>query len=273
MTSFRQFPLLLTLCGILTITGCSSSDDAEVPEEEKYANESAEALYTMARANYAEQDYNEAIELFDEVERQYPYSEWAARSQIMAGYIHYERQRYDDAVLAFERFVKLHPGHESTPYAYYIMALSHYEQISDVGRDQGMTKKAMDALREVVKRFPNTEYARDARLKLDLTEDHLAGKEMMVGRYYLEREEYLAAVNRFRHVIDVYQTTSHVPEALHRLVETYLKLGVHDEARRYAAVLGHNFPGSEWYRYSYALLEDASVLPPSDDDSSMWDWF
>jgi outer membrane protein assembly factor BamD len=250
------------LCSVLllSLVACSG-DTEEVTEEEGYANASAEELYTRARERFAEKDYETAVELFDEVERQHPYSEWAARAQILAGFTQYSEQNYDDATLTFERFIKLHPGSDSAPYALYMMALCQYEQISDVGRDQGVTRKAREALREVVKRYPDSEYARDAKLKLDLTEDHLAGKEMTVGRYYLERGELLSAVNRFRRVVEEHQTTSHVPEALHRLVETYLALGVRAEAERYAAVLGHNFPGNTWYQYSYNLLKKGASIP------------
>ncbi len=258
---FCFLPLMLLLC----IGACSSSDD-ESEDEDKYANTAAEDLYTQARGKLDAKDYKGAVELFDEVERQHPYSEWSARSQILAGFTQYRQQQYDDAVLTFERFLKLHPGNDSASYALYMIALCYYEQISDVGRDQGMTQKARDALKEVTKRYPDSEYARDARLKLDLTEDHLAGKEMMVGRYYLERGEILSAVNRFRFVVEEYQTTSHIPEALHRLVEAYLKLGVRAEAERYAAVLGHNFPGSEWYEYSYNLLKKGESIPQENDD-------
>ena len=271
----KSYLLLLSLFFVASpmLTACSGGSDKD-DDETVYKEEPADELYSQARAALAERNYDQAIELFDEVERQHPYSDWAARAQIMAAYTHYDRQKYDDAVLTLERFVKLHPGHESADYAYYMIALCYYEQISDVGRDQSVTKQAMDALREVIKRFPNSDYARDAKLKVDLTEDHLAGKEMMIGRYYLEQEEYLAAVNRFRLVIDAYQTTSHVPEALHRLVETYMLLGITDEAKRYAAVLGHNFPGSDWYQYSYSLINEGKSLPAgSDDDDSMWDIF
>lgn len=261
----QRFLHCLLLVFILGVCSCSS-DSTE--EEEKYADTPADQLYTQARAKLSEKDYKGAVELFDEVERQHPYSEWSARAQVMAGFTQYRQQQYDDAVLTFERFLKLHPGSDSAPYAYYMIALCHYEQISDVGRDQGMTQQARDTLREVVKRYPDSEYARDARLKLDLTEDHLAGKEMMVGRYYLEQGEYLSAANRFRFVVEEYQTTSHVPEALHRLVETYLRLGVRAEAERYAAVLGHNFPGSEWYQYSYNLLKKGASIPEEKSD----DW-
>lgn len=256
----RVVPLVL----LLAMAACSGKDTTD--EENKYADTPADTLYAQAQGKFAEKDYKTAVELFDEVERQHPYSEWSARAQVMAGFTQYRQQQYDDAILTFERFLKLHPGSESAPYGYYMIALCYYEQISDVGRDQGMTQRARDTLREVVKRFPDTEYARDARLKLDLTEDHLAGKEMMVGRYYLERGEYLSAANRFRFVVEEYQTTSHVAEALHRLVETYLQLGVRAEAERYASVLGHNFPGSEWYQYSYNLLKKGVSIPEEKSD-------
>ncbi len=265
----RRYSHIILCAGLLLAAACGKSEE-EVAKERESAP--AEDLYGQAREAFEKKDYKEAVELYDEVERQHPYSEWAPRSQIMSAYTQYKDQKYDDAVLTLERFVKLHPGHESTPYAYYMIAQCYYEQISDVGRDQGMTQKALDALRDVVKRYPNTDYARDTQLKLDLVEDHLAGKEMMVGRYYLQREEYLAAANRFRTVVQDFQTTSHVPEALHRLVETYLKLGVRDEAVRYASVLGHNFPGSDWYNYSYALLEGKGVAAPH-AEASWWEVF
>ena len=204
---------------------------------------------------------------FDDVERQHPYSVWANKAQIMSAYAHYLSNDYDEAILAAERFIQLHPGSREVPYAYYITALSYYEQISDVGRDQMMTQRALESLDELVRRFPDSKYARDARLKIDLTRDHLAGKEMSVGRFYLGRGQYIAAINRFRSVIEIYQTTSHVPEALHRLTEAYLALGVIDEAQASAAVLGHNFPGSEWYLDSYALLTGQDLRPEASDES------
>lgn len=258
----KKLVFSVCLAAMLSLSACGDSSDED---EKEIVSKPAETLYMDGRNLFSEGKYKEAVEQFDEVERQHPYSQWAPRAQIMAAYAQYRGQLYDDAVLTLERFVKLHPSHESAPYAYYLMALCYYEQISDVGRDQGLTQKAQKSLRDVVRRFPGSDYARDAQLKLDLTEDHLAGKEMMVGRYYLDREEYLSAANRFRFVVENYQTTSHVPEALHRLVETYLELGVPDEAKRYAAVLGHNFPGSEWYRHSYELLEGKA--PVKEDDS------
>lgn len=241
----------IVIAALLALAACSGSENAAAPK----AAASDAQLYNEAADMLDAGQFKQSIPAFEEVERQHPASEWAVRAQVMAGYAAYRAGDYDRAVTILERFAKLHPGSESAPYAYYLIALSYYEQISDVGRDQKMTEKAMQALIEVMKRFPDSEYARDARLKLDLTNDHLAGKEMQVGRYYLSRDEYLSAINRFRYVVENYQTTSHVPEALHRLVEAYLLLGVTAEAQKYGAVLGHNFPSSVWYRYSFALLK------------------
>ena len=172
----------------------------------------------------------------------------------MSAYAFYEANDYDEAIAAAQRFIELHPGNADVPYAYYLVGISYYEQISDVGRDQKMTEQALAAFDELVRRFPDSKYARDAELKADLTRDHLAGKEMSIGRYYLRRGQYVAAINRFRNVVERYQTTTHVPEALHRLTEAYLALGLDEEAQKNAAVLGYNFPSSEWYQDSYALL-------------------
>ena len=260
----------LCLIAALALSACS---DSETASSSAVAAATPEQLYTDAKNLFDEGSYKDAVLAFAEVERQHPYSPWALHAQVMSGYASYLQDDYGGAISTLERFVKLHPSDESTPYAYYLIALSYYEQISDVGRDQKMTELAMQALREVVRRFPESDYARDALIKLDLTVDHLAGKEMKVGRYYLTRGDYLAAVNRFRFVIDNYQTTSHVPEALHRLVEAYLRLGVRPEAERYAAVLGHNFPDSIWYRDSYKLMTGESVqaAAPAADGDSWWD--
>jgi outer membrane protein assembly factor BamD len=170
-------------------------------------------------------------------------------------------------VSAAQRFIDLHPGHKDVPYAFYLIGVSHYEQMSDVGRDQKMTEEALRAFEELIRRFPDSTYARDASLKIDLARDHLAGKEMEIGRYYLRQGKYIAAINRFRNVIERYQTTTHVPEALHRLTEAYLALGVQQEARKTASVLGYNFPGSRWYQDSYALMVDGA---PSSDQMDYW---
>jgi outer membrane protein assembly factor BamD len=211
------------------------------------------------------QDYKNAAKEFEEVDRQHPYSVWATKAQIMAAFTYYQSNKYDDAIIALDRFIQLHPGHRDIPYAYYLKALCYYEQISDIGRDQRLTQQALDALAEVVKRFPESPYARDARLKVELAIDHLAGKEMAVGRYYQANSQYIGAINRYRVVIERYQTTTHVPEALHRLVESYLSLGVKSEAQEAAAVLGYNFPGSDWYQDSYYLMTGEGTPAPVDE--------
>ena len=244
----------------IALAACGSDDIA-------YLERPVEDLYNEAMNLMLSGNFEQAAVAFDEVERQHPYSVWATKAQVMAAYSHYQGNNYDDAIDAAERFKVLHPGNRDVDYAYYLIAISYYEQISDVGRDQKKTRQAFDALEDVVRRFPETAYARDAQLKIDLTRDHLAGKEMEIGRYYQRRGQYVAAINRFRAVIQEFQTTSHVPEALHRLTESYLALGVTDEAQATAAVLGHNFPGSEWYQDSYALLTGVDLRPGAVEDS------
>ena len=185
----------------------------------------------------------------------------------MAAFAHYQSLKFDDAILALDRYIQLHPGGDQVAYAYYLKGLCYYEQITDVGRDQKITNQALEALREVVRRFPDSEYSRDAKLKIDLTVDHLAGKEMEIGRFYLKQQNYMAAIGRFRKVVDDFQTTSHTAEALHRLIEAYLSMGLTGEARQTAAVLGHNFPGSPWYEDSYDLLINAGVKPVKSDSA------
>ena len=237
------------LVALALVAGCAS-DDAPV-----YIERPVEDLYNQAMDNLAVGSYKEAYELFEEVDRQHPYSAWAARAQLMGAYVYYLSNRFDEAILALDRFIDLHPGHDNIDYAYYLKAICYYDRIVDVGRDQEITRQALESFREILRRFPNSAYARDSSLKLDLTMDHLAGKEMYVGRFYLRREETLAAINRFRQVLVNYQTTTHTPEALYRLVEAYSRLGIEQEAQRAAAVLGHNFPGNIWYDKAYALIE------------------
>lgn len=256
MNGFRRWMMLAAL---LAVVGCASSGDDDDAEEGRKADRPLETLYHEAWNLMAEQRYRAAATAFEEVERQYPYSEWAVRAKLMTAYAYYKVQEYDRALPVLENFIRQHPANRGTPYAFYLQALCYYEQIVDVGRDQGTTRQAQEALQEVISRYPDTVYARDARMKLDLVRDHLAGKEMEVGRYYLRQKEYLAAINRFRAVIDRYQTTSHTAEALHRLVEAYLTLGVEDQAKKYASVLGYNYPGSTWYQYSYSLLTGKGI--------------
>ena len=227
-------------------------------KKDVYVEKPVDDLYNKAMDEMVEDRYAAAAKTFDEVESQHPYSVWATKSQIMAAYAQYEAGNYGEAIVSADRFIQLHPGHRDIAYAYYLKAISYYVQITDVGRDQKITEQALKALDDVVRRFPDSKYARDAKLKLDFTRDHLTGKEMEIGRYYLKRGQYLAAMNRFKRVIDNYQTTTHVPEALERLVECDLALGLHDEAKANAAVLGHNYPGSEWYEDSYALVTGTS---------------
>jgi outer membrane protein assembly factor BamD len=244
---FRSALLSLGLIA-LAVAGCAGAD------EEDYVERPVEELYNEALDLLRDGDARRAGQAFEEVERQHPYSQWATRAQLMSAYAFYEANDYDEAVAAARRFIDLHPGHKDVAYAYYLIGVSHYEQISDVGRDQKMTQLALDAFDELMRRFPDSRYARDAGLKADLARDHLAGKEMEIGRYYLRRGKYVAAINRFRSVIERYQSTTHVPEALHRLTEAYFSLGVAEEALRTAAVLGYNFPSSEWYEDSYGLI-------------------
>ncbi len=248
LRSSRRLALLMT--ALIAVGACSSGS-----REEVQTSQPVETLYNQAAAAMDQENFKEATRLFNEVERQHPYSQWATQAQMMAAYASYKNAEYDEAVLALDRFIELHPGNKSIDYAYYLKALSYYEQISDVARDQDMTQKAMDALNTLILRFPDSAYSRDATLKRDLTLDHLAGKEMEIGRYYLNRGELNAAINRFRVVVRDFQTTTHVPESLHRLVECYLTLGLRTEAKRVAAVLGHNYPGSKWYEDSYNILD------------------
>ena len=245
----------LILCLSVGLANCAK-DEASI-----YLERPVEDIYNYAMDLLLDKDYQMAALTFEEVERQHPYSMWATKAQLMSSYAHYLDNNYDDSVIAAERFVSLHPGHDDTAYAYYLLGLCYYEQISDVGRDQKMTVKALEAFESVVRRYPTSKYSRDAKLKMDLARDHLAGKEMEIGRTYQSLEFYVAAINRFRNVVERYQTTSHVPEALYRLTESYLALGVTKEAEVAAAVLGHNFPGSDWYAASYALLRERDLQP------------
>src|SRR5262245_59344706 len=244
-------------------------------EAVQYSDEPVERLYNTGAAFMDRQRWPEAVAAFQEVERQHPYSSWARRAILMEAYSHYQANEYDPAIEAAQRFISLHPGNESAPYAYYLIAICHFERIVDVGRDQGTTERALSALNDVVRRFPESTYARGARLKIDMVYDQLAGKEMEIGRFYLTRDQHLAAINRFRNVIENpnFQRTSHVPEALHRLVEAYLSVGMTDEAQRMAAILGHNFPGSEWYQRSYALMTDSGVAPVAEEEAERRGWF
>ena len=241
------------LAGATLLTaGCAGRDNG--PRDTAYVARDVETLYREAKSRLDMGQAQLAAALFDEVERQHPYSPWARRAQLMGAFSYYVAQDYNKAIQASQRFLQIHPGNKDAPYAFYLIALSYYEQISDVQRDQKITDQALIALNEINRRFPSSDYATDARLKIDLVRDHLAGKEMEIGRYYLRQDHYTAAINRFRVVVEDFQTTTHTAEALYRLVEAYLALGLVDEAQSAGAILGYNYQSSEWYDAAYKLL-------------------
>lgn len=251
----RQIAAVVAVCvASVVLSGCLGPR-ARQPRLQ-YQERPVEVLYSVGLQRLDQHRYGEAVQFFQEVERQHPYSPWSRRAILMQVYAHYERQNYEEAIAATDRYIQLYPGSPQVSYAYYMKAICYFEQIVDVGRDQAAAGQALNALTDVVRRFPNTQYATDARVKIDMVNDQLAGKEMEIGRWYLRRDQPLAAVGRFRRVIELYQTTSHTPEALYRLVEAYLTLGLTEEAERNAAVLGHNFPGSRWYSDAYRLVTD-----------------
>ena len=257
-------PLLLLLSGCETLNSIApwNGKDATLNPKEDAATKTVEDLYNNGVDALNSKRYKTAVEQFDAVEQNYPYSSWAVSAQLMHGYTEYLQNHYTEAVGALDRYIQLHPTSANVSYAYYLRALSFYEQIADIQRDQKGTEQAMSALQDVVNRFPESAYARDSRLKIDLCRDHLAGKEMEIGRFYERQKLYTAAIGRFQRVVDDYQTTNHIPEALHRLTEIYLLLGLTVEASRTAAVLGHNYPGSPWYEDSYRNLADNGMAPP-----------
>ena len=255
--SIRISPRLVLLAGaavaMALTSGCAGRGNK--PKDTAYVARDVESLYLEAKKRLDIGEDKTAAALFDEVERQHPYSPWARRAQLMSAFSYYSAGDYAKSVQSAQRFLSIHPGNKDAGYAYYLIALSYYEQISDVSRDQKVTLQALAALNDVVRRYPGTRYAIDAKLKIDLVNDHLAGKEMDIGRYYERAGRWLAADIRFRNVVEKYQTTSHTPEALYRMVETNLSLGIPEEAQKYAAVLGANYPGSEWYGKAFKLMQ------------------
>ena len=237
----------------VVLAGCGEGgkvDRGEVPLE----NYTAEQIFERGEFELERRKPARAAFFFSEIERLYPYSDWAKRALIMQAYAYHKDQDYENSRAAAQRYIDFYPTSDDAAYAAYLLALSYYDQIDEIGRDQGLTFQALQALRSVIERYPDSEYARSAILKFDLAFDHLAAKEMEVGRYYLKRHHYAAAVNRFRVVVEDFQTTTHTAEALHRLVESYLSLGLTDEAQTAGAILGHNFQSTEWYQASYKLL-------------------
>jgi outer membrane protein assembly factor BamD len=255
----RTAVLILACVAILPVAGCARN---RAKGDTAYVARDVNTLYAAAKRTMDRRDYLQAAKLFDEVERQHPYSVWARRAQIMSAFNYYLAQKYTDSISSAQRFLTIHPGNSEAPYAHYLVAMSYYQQIADVTRDQAITQQASDSFGELIRRYPDSRYASDARLKLDLINDHLAGKEMEVGRFYERSGNCLAASLRFREVVDKYQTSSHAPEALERLVESYLTLGTPAEAYKTAAVLGKNYAGSYWYRQSLRLLLDYEKKHP-----------
>ena len=253
---------LLPGCETLSSLAPWTGKDADLRTKSDPTAKTPEELYNNGIDALKDKRYQTAVGQFDAVEQNYPYSSWAVNAQLMHGYTEYLQNHYTEAVGALDRYIQLHPTSANVSYAYYLRALSFYEQIADIQRDQKGTEQAMRSLQEVVNRFPESAYARDARLKIDLCRDHLAGKEMEIGRWYESQKLYAAAIGRFQRVVDDYQTTNHTPEALHRLTEIYLLLGMTDQAQKTAAVLGHNYPGSPWYEDSYATLAENGVAQP-----------
>jgi len=258
----------LAVAAMLSLSGCGEKENPLQGEH------SVAQLWKAGLDELNDENYGTAAKIFDAVEQQHPYSVWATRAQLMAAYADYQGLRYDDAIDALTRFIELHPGNPHVDYAYYMRAICYYEQIADIRRDQRASQQAYEGFNEVIRRFPETAYARDASFKLDLTRDHLAAKEMDVGRYYEREGNYIAAVNRFKTVVDRFQTTSHVPEALERLVECYLELGLKSEAQKSAAVLGYNYPNSDYYKQAYGLMTPGAELTHPEDKgviTRVWD--
>ncbi|KTE44214.1 MULTISPECIES: outer membrane protein assembly factor BamD [unclassified Sphingopyxis] len=253
--TLRASTRLLAAALVITPLLAACGGGSGVKKDTRYVARDVSTLYRAAQDRLDRQQYGLAAALFDEVERQHPYSPWARRAQLMSSFSYYMDREYTPAIEAAQRFLAIHPGNKDAPYAYYLIGLSYYEQISDVTRDQKITQQALAALGEVIRRYPDSRYAADARLKVDLVQDHLAGKEMEIGRFYQRSSNWLAASIRFREVTEKFQTTSHTPEALYRLTECYLALGVPAEAKKSAAVLGANYPGSEWYERAYKLMQ------------------
>jgi outer membrane protein assembly factor BamD len=230
-------------------------------------DEPADKLYNEGLTLLNKKEYDDAAKKFEEVDRQHPYSEWARKSLLMSAFAYYETGKHEETIQSARRYVALHPGSPDAAYAQYLMASAYFDQIPDVTRDQARTERAMQSLDEVVRKYPETEYAESARRKLEIARDQLAGKEMQIGRYYLEKRNYTGAINRFKSVVTQYQTTRHIEEALMRLTESYMALGIVGEAQTAAAVLGHNFPDSRWYKDAYTLVQTGGQ-PPAENKGS-----
>jgi outer membrane protein assembly factor BamD len=249
-----------------SLGGCSSFNlfgNKDIAPDEPADRLYNEGLYALN----VKKNPKDAAKKFEEVDRQHPYSEWARKSLIMSAYAYYTGSAYDECIGAAKRYITLHPGSPDAAYAQFLIGSSYYDEIPDITRDQTRTEKALAALDEVIRKYPTSEYAESARQKIQVARDQLAGKEMQIGRYYLERKDYTGAINRFKVVITKYQTTRHVEEALERLTEAYMALGIVNEAQTAAAVLGHNFPDSPWYQRAYALVKSGGTEPSENKGS------
>ncbi|WP_375458729.1 outer membrane protein assembly factor BamD [uncultured Enterovirga sp.] len=256
------------LAGCDTLSSLNPFDTAEKYEMKIVADVPAEKVYDQGLGRMKNSDHEGAAKRFADLSKNYPYSEWARKGLIMEAYANYEGQKWDDAITASKSYISKYPNTKDAAYAQYLYAMSNYNQIPDTSRDQERAEKALVALTELVQRYPQSEYVSDARYRIQVARDQLAGNQMEVGRYYLERRNYTAAINRFRDVVAKYQTTRHIEEALERLTEAYMALGLTGEAQTAAAVLGHNFPDSQWYKDSYALLRSGGLEPR--EDSGSW---
>jgi len=264
----KKQSLFALLALSLFTAGCSTSDKLEDGQE---IVGSVELLYNKGMDEMTLGTYSAAVQTFEELQRQHPYSGWATRAEMMIIYAHYRKGEYDETVASANRFMGAHPGHADLPYVYFLKGMAFYDRIQDVRRDQRATLEAYKVFGELLSRFPESEYARNAKLKMTLCRDHLAGQEMEVGFFYLNEQRYIAAVNRFRFVLENYETSSHTPEALYRLTEGYLSLGLRDEAQASAAILGHNFPKSQWYIRAYELMTGEKISFDEDDiKESTW---
>ena len=277
-TSFQSSPVsrpvgvvLIALAAVLTLSACNGGQNRP---RLAYEERPVELLYNTGYERLQRQRWSDAVDYFQEVERQHPYSEWSRRAILMQIYAYYQNGNYEESIAAADRFIQLFPGSPSAAYAFYMRATCHFEQIVDVGRDQGQAEQALTGLRDVARRYPGSSYATDAVVKIDMVNDQLAGKEMNIGRYYQRANQPLAAMGRYKAVIDneAFQRTSHTPEALYRLVEVYLTLGLKDEAERNGAVLGYNYPGSPWYAEAYALLTEDGRQPETAPTAERESW-
>ena len=268
----RSGLILMTVAvAALTVSACAGNKPRQ---RLAYEERPVEMLYNTGYQRLQSRRWTDAVDYFQEVERQHPYSEWSRRAILMQVYAYYQNNNYQDAIAAADRFIALFPGNPSAAYAFYMRAICNFEQIVDVGRDQAYAEAALTGLRDVARRYPNTPYATDARVKIDMVNDQLAGKEMAVGRFYQRANQPLAALNRYKAVInnEAFQRSSHTPEALYRLVEVNVALGLTEEATRNAAVLGHNYPGSPWYAEAYALLTERGARPEVQPEAKRESW-